>query len=713
MFATPIPESQKIAKKFIRFIQESYGLKLKMGNRDDENVILFICDQEEEEKPGAYTLTVSIKNIEIRSASNQGVFYGLQSLKQLLTPVTYFEKPLISCVKIVDYPQFEWRGLMLDVSRHFMPKDSVKKILDILAMHKMNKFHWHLVDGIGWRIQIDKYPLLTEKGAWRVERPGLKPWEKYEACYKDDDRGVYGGYYTKEDIREIVRYAAERYIDVIPEIEMPGHSEAALQCYPELQCVGVYNSGVYCAGNEKTFEFLQNILSEVIDLFPYEYIHVGGDEVGKDNWLKCSLCRKRMKDMDIKTGDQLQSYFIARMEEFLHANDKKLIGWDEILEGGLPPRASVMSWRGIVGGIEAANSGHDVVMTPGTHCYFDHCQGESVHEPESWGGYNSLLKVYDFYPVPSDIDIERKQHILGAQANLWTEQIKTLSHAEYMILPRLSALAEVNWTKPKNKNIDYFIKKIDVHFDRLAELGYDYAESSLTPIYNVVYDKENQAFVLTIENELGLHEIRYTLDGSKSTISSELYTNPIVFSKPVDLYARCFRKGVPVGYPLIKQFSTQFHDRFSVRYKYPYNETYNGGGDKALCDNRFALNRGDDKHWQGFKKSDFDVVIDIGEAVPLSNISMNFFQHISATSVMLPVNVEILISEDGKSYKSFFNKSYEIDKNRSPVIRCVKVKFPEQKVKYIHVIAKNMRTLPDWHIRKGDAWVFVDEVSVW
>lgn len=714
VYASPFPAAQRTAKEFVCFIKESYGFELHPGKENSENAILFVRTEKEGVREGEYFLDVSKHKIKIKSASDAGVFYGMQTLRQLLSPVKYFYKPVVQCMEVMDYPQFAWRGLMLDVSRHFFPKDSVKKILDIMAMHKMNKFHWHLVDGIGWRIQIDKYPLLTERGAWRVVEPGVADWNQYETCdKKSDSRECYGGFYTKDDIREIVQYAAERYIEVIPEIEMPGHSQAALQCYPEFQCVGAHNSGVYCAGNDKTFRFLQDVLYEVMDLFPSKYIHIGGDEVNKSTWLKCSLCRKRMKNLKIKTGEELQSYFITRIEKFIHDNGKKLIGWDEILEGGLPSRATVMSWRGTKGGIEAANTGHDVIMTPGNPCYFDHLQGMNVNEPEAWGGYNPLLKVYDFYPIPSVIDADRKHHILGAQANLWTEKVATLHHAEYMILPRLAALAEVDWTLPENKNRNDFINRIDVMLDRYKELGYNYAESAFTPSAQVTYDKNKQTFVLTLSNEIGLYDIRYTLDGTEPTIESPLYNKPVVFNQPIDLCAKCFRKGKPTGFPLKKQYSTKISDKCSIKYKYPYSRSYSGGGDRALCDNKFAVLRGDDSHWQGFEKNNFDITIDLGETEKLSQVAINFFQHISATSVMFPQRVTIMISENGKDFTTVVDEQYEIDRTQSPMIRKVVANLKKQKVEYIYIIAKNMGTLPDWHPRKnGNAWVFVDEIML-
>ena len=470
-------EGQRLASELSMFLKHRFKLDVEITDRKEENAIrLDLSDVFKNRE--SYGLEISKKGVSIKANSYHGIYYGIQSLKQLLSPQSSIGEPVLRFVSIVDEPRLEWRGMMLDVSRHFFPKDSVKKVIDILAMHKMNKLHWHLVDGIGWRIQIDAYPDLTKKGAWRKVKKNKKPWEDYEATYENEEGEVYGGYYTKEDIREIVAYAADRYIDVIPEIEMPGHSEAALQCYPEFICEGMEDSGVYCAGNDGTFEFLTTIIDEVVELFPNEYLHIGGDEVGKEAWLQCKKCKKRMAGENLHDGEELQSYFVKRMEAFVHSKNRKLIGWDEILEGGLPERATVMSWRGFNGGIEAANEGHDVIMTPGSPCYFDHSQGKSEFEPPSWGGYNNLLKVYDFNPIPKDISADKRHHILGGQANLWTEQIKTMQHLQYMMLPRISALSEALWTKPEKKNKENFINKVDVHLDRLDELGYQYAGSS-------------------------------------------------------------------------------------------------------------------------------------------------------------------------------------------------------------------------------------------
>ena len=704
-------DGQSLSLELTNFFSNQFDLKLATSNEAQPNGIQ-LKKTNSVGKSGSYKLNINSKGVIIEGSTYQGIFYGVQTLMQLLTPSSKIKKPVLQFVSIEDAPEFGWRGMMLDVSRHFMSKDSVKKVIDILAMHKMNKFHWHLVDGIGWRIEIDKYPELTKKGAWRKVKKNKKPWEDYESTYKNNGAEIYGGFYAKDDIREIVAYAASKYIDVIPEIEMPGHSDAATQCYPELLCKDAKGGGVYCAGNGRSYEFLENILAEVTELFPYEYIHIGGDEVGKSNWLGCSLCQNRMKEEGLKDGDELQSYFVKRMEKFIYSKNRKLMGWDEILEGGLPERAAVMSWRGVQGGIEASNAGHDVVMSPGSPCYFDHSQGKSEFEPPSWGGYNNLLKVYDFNPIPEEIKPEMTKHILGGQANLWTEQIPSLKHAQYMMLPRLSALAEALWTEPSQKDKKLFIEKIDEHFDRLTELGYNYATSALSPDYNTEYNAETESFSLELTNELNLHEIRYTIDGTMPDMSSALYTDPIVYSTPIDLYAQTFRNGVKVGFPLIKQFSTQFSAKCEIDYKYPYNETYSGGGDRALFDSKFAIARGDDPNWQGIKKTDFDVSINLGDVTTLSNISLNFFQHIAATSVMLPTRVSIKVSEDGEKYAEVYNETLETIESRDPIIKLIETKFTERKVGWIKIEATNRGKLPEWHIRKGDAWVFVDEVSI-
>jgi len=421
-------------------------------------------------------------------------------------------------VHIVDKPRFRWRGVHLDSSRHFFPKEWVKRLIDLAAYYKLNTFHWHLTDDQGWRLEIKKYPRLTEVGAWRRETM--------------EDGEPYGGFYTQEEVKEIVDYARRRFITIVPEVEMPGHCLAALAAYPELSCTGgpfkvgtewgVMND-VFCAGSEETFAFLENVLAEVIELFPGEFIHIGGDEVPKLRWKNCLRCQARIKAEGLKDESELQSYFIKRIEAFLNSRGRRLIGWDEILEGGLAPRATVMSWRGVTGGIEAARSGHDVVMTPTSHCYFDYYQGR-VDEPKAIGGFLPVDKVYSYEPIPAGLKPEEAAHILGAQANLWTEYIATPEHAEYMLFPRLWALAEVVWS-PKEKNWADFENRLRAHYDRLALRGVNYRVPPPEGIGG--RQRLTEKITLTLNPPVMGARILYTLDGTYPGADSLIYTSPI------------------------------------------------------------------------------------------------------------------------------------------------------------------------------------------
>jgi len=432
-----------------------------------------------------YNLIISPKKIEITARTAAGVFYAIQSLLQLIAINNNEEGNILNvpAVLIKDHPRFSWRGMHLDVSRHFEDKEFIKKYLDILAAYKINKFHWHLTDDQGWRIAIDKYPLLTEIGAWRVDRTD-KPWDYDQEITNSKDKKLYGGFYTKEDIKEIVEYAANLHITIVPEIEMPGHAQAAMTAYPQLSCSGKpYRrpsdlpfefTDPYCAGNDSTFIFLQDVLTEVMELFPSEYIHIGGDEAKKTPWTTCPKCRALMKKEGIKNVDELQSYFVKRIEKFLEGKGRKLIGWDEILEGGLAPGAAVMSWRGEEGGTEAASLGHLAVMTPWKYMYFNAYQ-DSVEAKTNRDEYIlDLEEVYTYDPVPGKLNDDQKKFIMGVQACLWSENIQTPDQAEHHTLPRLCALSEVAWTNPERKNWNDFMKRLDNNYEYLDKMGVNY-----------------------------------------------------------------------------------------------------------------------------------------------------------------------------------------------------------------------------------------------
>ena len=428
-----------------------------------------------------YLMEINQDRVQIKASSPNGIFYGVQTLKQML-PTSSSEKLCVPCAEIKDMPRFVWRGLMLDVGRHFYPVFYIKKLLDYMAMYKLNTFHWHLTEDQGWRIEIKKYPELTGLSSWRDET--LVGHERESTNY---DGIGYGGFYTQDQIKDIVQYATERFITVVPEIEMPGHSNAALAAYPELGCTGgpykvqtkwCISKEVYCAGKEQTFRFLEDVLDEVSDLFPSKYIHIGGDECPKDSWEKCPVCQKRMKDEGLKDEHELQSYFIRRVEKYL-ISKKKLIGWDEILEGGLASEATVMSWRGTQGGIEAAKQEHDVVMTPTDYCYFDYYQRtDKDKEPLAVGGYLPLEKVYNYEPVPKELNEQESKHILGTQGNIWTEYIANTKQLEYMVFPRICALSEVMWSPKSSKDFSNFQKRMKAEYLQLKMYKINYCDYS-------------------------------------------------------------------------------------------------------------------------------------------------------------------------------------------------------------------------------------------
>ncbi|RUA12375.1 MAG: beta-N-acetylglucosaminidase [Flavobacteriia bacterium] len=469
-----------------------YALSFKQGKSDKKNTISLVLDDKIENDEG-YTLSVSPDKIVIAGKNAKGVFYGIQTLRQLLPPELESKKAVadvkwkVPSVEIVDSPRYVYRGMHLDVGRHMFPVATIKEFIDLIAMHKMNTFHWHLTEDQGWRIEIKKYPRLTEVGAFRKETL-IGHGAKAKKDRKFDGK-PYGGFYTQEEVKDIVDYAAKRHITVIPEIEMPGHSLAAIAAYPELGNTGKqYEVGtrwgvfkeIY-APTDKTFSFLEDVLTEVMELFPSRLIHIGGDEAPKDEWKQSRFAQQLIKREGLKDEHELQSYFIKRIEKFVNSKGRNIIGWDEILEGGLAPNAAVMSWRGTEGGIEAAKQKHYVVMTPGHSCYFDHYQSkDKENEPLAIGGYLPVEKVYSYDPTPKELSKEEQKYILGAQANVWTEYIGTPEYLEYMILPRMDAMAEVVWTKPDNKNWDDFKERLNPMAKRYDVMGLNYAKHVFT-----------------------------------------------------------------------------------------------------------------------------------------------------------------------------------------------------------------------------------------
>lgn len=551
------PEIKRIAQMFKMQFERSSGFKLNLKEIKNEiptGGIFFGISDLQLPKEG-YQLKVSEDGVRVLGKDLAGLFYGMQTLKQLLPPEVESQRIVapqqwsLPVVTITDYPRYDWRGLHLDVARHMSSVEFVKAYLDNMALHKLNTFHWHLTDDQGWRIEIKKYPKLTEIGAWRAETlVGHAGSEVY-------DGKRYGGFYTQEEIKEVVSYAADRFITVVPEIEMPGHASAAVASYPELGVTGkrpnvVTEWGVFLdifGVEDNTFEFLEDVIDEVVELFPSEYIHIGGDEAWKDQWEASSSVQAKIKELGLKDEHELQSWFITRMEKYINSKGRQIIGWDEILEGGLAPNAAVMSWRGEAGGIAAAQEKHFVVMSPGSHMYLDHYQGDPRFEPLQIHGFTTLEKLYSYNPTPDELTEEEGKYIMGAQANVWSEYLPDSEKIEYVVFPRLAAHSEVVWSPIERKDWSIFKTKIPSQLQRYTYRGINYARS----IYHVTYQQDpipnTDRISVSLLNQWGLAEMRYTLDGSEPDVSSELYQTPLELKEGAVLKAVAFENGQPMS----------------------------------------------------------------------------------------------------------------------------------------------------------------------
>ena len=724
-------EAHQIAKMCAAQINAVSGRNIEIKNiedrRNDHGIIFETLSEADTLGEEGYILQVKNKKIELSAYKPAGLFRGLQTLFQLMPPEIYGNQLVenvawkIPRVNIYDKPRYAWRGMHLDVSRHFFDTAFVKRYIDLIAMHKMNVFHWHLTDDNGWRIEIDKYPKLTEVAAWRVDREHQN-WNE-RTPPKPGEKATYGGFYTKEEIRDIVKYAADRHIMVLPEIEMPGHTSEVLAAYPELACTGgsFYvqpggywpNVDIFCAGNEKTFEFLEDVLDEVIELFPSEYIHIGGDEATKDRWEKCPKCQKRIKTEGFKNEHELQSWFIKRIEKYLNSKGKKLIGWDEILEGGLAPEATVMSWRGFDGGIKAAKEGHDVVMSPVSHCYFDYYQANPDFEPTAIGGFTTLKKVYSFDPTPPVLNAKEAKHILGGQGNVWTEYIPTPAHAEYMSTPRMTALAEVLWSPKEKINWADFKTRLESQFARFNQMGVNYALGSFAINFMTEFDTQQNAYTVAFETEQLNPVIHYTTDGSEPTMSSKKYSGPLKIDQTCVIKAAIFTNGIMNE--TLSEKTIVFHKALgdAVEYEYDPSFKYSGIGNKTLVDGLKGSTNHGDGLWQGFKGDDLEITIDLGKTEEVSTVTGSFFQR-ERSWIFLPKNMEVQLSADGKTFsKPVIVKNEIAPKTEGAFTHELTVTFPEQQARYIKLTAHNLGTCPSWHRGAGDkAWLFVDEVVV-
>ncbi len=723
---------QRNAELLSDYLKDITGNKLAVTTSGGSNVILLRTGLKARNAE-AYNLTVTKNSIIISGVTEAANFLGIQTLRKA-TPVgsstvTY------PAVVINDEPRFPYRGMHLDVGRHMFTVDSVKRYIDILAMHNINTFHWHLTEDQGWRIEIKKYPKLTEVGAWRSETAIRKFFPGAEGYFKGDGKR-YGGFYTQDEAREIVKYASDRHITVVPEIDMPGHMLAALAAYPELgndtppyevaKWWGVFDQ--ILAPKEETFTFLENVLTEVMDIFPSKYIHIGGDEAPKTEWKNSAQAQEVIKKLGLTDDTQpnpadgikhtkeekLQSYFITRMEKFLNSKGRQIIGWDEILEGQLAPNATVMSWRGMEGGITAAKLGHNVIMTPGSHVYFDHYQSTEIEkEPFGIGGYTTVERVYSFEPVPSSLTPEQQKYILGTQANIWTEYIHTFKHVEYMALPRLAALCEVQWMQPQKKNYADFLTRLPQLIKLYDVYGYNYAKHILDVQPKFTPNTETGK----LEVELSTFDnapIYYTLNGDEPTEKSTLYTGKFHIENSAVIKA----KSIYSAGQMSRTFTENI--RFNKATLKPITLTnapspnYTYGGATMLVDGRIGGSNYRTGNWLGFQGRDLEAVIDLQKSTEISKATIRTCV-VTGDWIMDAQAFNVAVSEDGKNFSpvaGIETNANDAGKNWKGVVTHT-VTFKPLATRYVKVTVKPFYEFPKWHGTNGKAYVFVDEIELY
>lgn len=718
-------------------LRGKYGLQLLswMDTSLTRNVIHLNYARYDHPIPGAYTVTVNKDGIWLEGDNATGVFYAVQTLLQLF-PAEKTQSVTLPFMTITDYPRFSYRGLMLDVGRHFTPVAEVKKIIDQMAKMKMNYFHWHLTDDQGWRIQIKKYPELTEKGAWRngtlIGRfPG-----------NGNDNKQYGGYYTQAEIHDIVEYAEKRYITIVPEIELPGHSSAAIASYPWLSCFpnersaiptsmssitslnekgkivqetwGVHND-VFCAGNDSTFTFLENVLTEVMQLFPGKYIHIGGDECPKINWKRCDRCQRRMKAEGLNSEEELQSFFIRRIEGFLNKRGKSIIGWDEILEGGLAPNAIVMSWRGEEGGIEAAKQKHEVIMTPGDYVYINRAQ--SINEDSiNIGGYLPLEKVYAYEPVPKELSVTEAKYVLGAQANLWTEYINNTSLTEYMLFPRLIALSEVLWTPKNKKNWNDFASRLPDNFRKLDFYGFNYGKA-IYDLHDSVYAQNGKLYwkLRSFSKSPIQAGLNFDINNNSSYKNDSILP---LYKGPINIYNSVRAEAVIFDSYTKKRISKLqrtfvFHKAIakSVKLAEPTAAKYRGNGGNLSLVNGLTSEKGiESDEWLGWQGKDMVATIDLGMIEKINNVIVHALED-KGSWIHLPKNVEVSVSADGVNFKTVGN-STEFKPEKFGM-GTYTINFEQTAIRFVRVKAHQAGIIPAGNAGEGNpSWIFIDEIRV-
>ena len=721
------PENNALLQRNAEFLSEyiqqatNYAPKTKAiaAGEQVKNAIVLGLDPSIANKEG-YVLTTTPEGISINGQTENGVFYGIQTLRKSIPAEAKEATILIPAGEIKDEPRFSYRGMHLDVGRHFFPKEFMKKYIDLLALHNMNTFHWHLTDDQGWRIEIKKYPKLTEIGSQRSRTVIGRNTQEY-------DNTPYGGFFTQEEAKEIVKYAQERYITVIPEVDLPGHMLAALAAYPEMGCTGgpyevcprwgIFED-VLCIGNDQTMQFLEDVMNEIIEIFPSKYVHIGGDEAPRTRWEKCQKCQARIKTEGLKADknhtaeDRLQSYCMTRIEEFLNSKGRQIIGWDEILEGDVAPNATVMSWRGMEGGIKAAQLGHDVIMTPTSFCYFDYYQtADTKDEPLGIGGYVPIEKVYSLKPVPAVLTEEQSKHILGAQANLWTEYIHSSEHVEYMVLPRMAALAEVQWTQPEKKDFKDFTKRLARLMKFYQRDGFNYAKHVFDLKVDFTPDVTKKAVVVTLST-IDDAPIYYTLDGTEPTTASLKYTEPVAITETADFQAVVIR---PEGKSKVvnKKISFNKATYCPIELTFQPSEKYKFGGAITLVDGM----KGNDSYatgaWLGFVGGDVEAIIDLGQETEIKQVATNAIVDMSAW-IMGSTGLVVSVSDDNKEFREVAVKDIPAETNIDKKgVENYEITFDPVKARYVKVVIKRSPALPKGHAGEGKAaYMFIDEIEV-
>lgn len=709
---------QDNAEFLVDYVEKQTGVKLTShAGMPVDGAICLTLDLNDDNAE-AYKLIVNDKRVCISGASEAGVFYGIQTLRKSL-PVAQDINVNLSAVEIYDKPRFAYRGAMLDVARHFYTVDEVKTFIDMLALHNINRFHWHLTDDQGWRIEIKKYPKLMSVASERKETV-VGRW--YSGIY---DGKPYGGYYTQDELRDVIDYAAKRHITIIPEVDLPGHMQAALTAYPELGCTGGpyevrtiwgVSQDVLCVGNDFTLQFVKDVLSEVADIFPSEYIHIGGDECPKVRWEKCPKCQERIKSLGLKSDakhtkeQRLQSYMIQEAAKYLKEKGKRIIGWTEILEGGLVPDATLMSWIGESGGIEAAHQHHDVIMTPNTYLYFDYYQSKKVEdEPLAIGGYLPIEKTYNYEPMPKELTKEEQQYIKGVQANLWTEYIPVFSQVQYMVLPRLGAVAEVQWTDPSKKDYKGFLRRVP-HLVAVYDCyGWNYA----TRVYDVNVDMKADTVnhVLNVQlSTMADDPIYYTLDGQDPTEKSLKYTKPFTIDQSVVLKTMAVH---PDRTSKISVDTIRFNKATlkPVVLLQPNESRFSPDGPVVLVDGRNGNHSFDTGAWLAVAGNDLEAVINMQAETILSSASVHVYVRKDAW-LFGARGFSVSVSSDNKNYKEVASQEYkQMQESDSDGIIEHEFSFDSCKATYVKIKVISEKSMPDWHWDAGKApFLLIDEI---